>query len=814
METPAPGRSGPADGWIKVFPFFSIRLPGLAGIILFSVFCLFFRTALAQPVLRSSIRGTVVDLETFSPLPGATIILRDSDPLVGTNSDANGHFTLTGIPIGKHRIKVTYVGYVPYLSDALTVSSGRETDVTVNLQEAVIAASEVEIKGDYKKYGAINKMATVSVRPFSVDETFRFAGSYNDPARMAANFAGVTSGIDNRNDIIVRGNSPIGLQWRIDGMEIPNPNHFAAVGTTGGPVTVLNNNLLTNSDFFTGSFPADYGNAISGVFDMRMRTGNNEKHEYWFGIGWNGLEFGTEGPISKQSGASYLFSYRYSLLDILGFVGIGVDPVPHYQDINFKVSIPAKKTGVFTIEGIGGLSYIQLFDSRKNRSEWMFPGYGEDLSNGSNLGVIGISNQFFADPSLRIKNQLYFVASQVYTRIDSLNPLAQPTPWAGERSSENKFSYGLQIFKKFSAKNSIETGISLDYYDMNFSDSILLKGKFQKQTGSSESMFFLRGYGQWQHRFSDRFRSTTGIFGSRLFLNNTWAVEPRLGFDWLIDERHSLNFGAGMYSQMQPHVIYFILSGMPDGTFSQSNLNLDFSRCWETALGYNFLPSEFLHFKSEIYYQHLYDIPVKRSIPMYSLSNQGHEFFLDRQYSDSLINLGSGDNYGVEFTFERFLHKSYYFMFTSSFFNSTYCGYDGIERSSAFDVKYALNAVGGYELIIGKRRWGVMSFGLRATWAGGNPYIPFDVTATLKNGESTYDWQNSFEPMYPDYKRLSVRFGLKRNLPGYNLEFMLDLQYRTNYTNVYLQRINPKTGEIRNYFSMGFFPMATWRIQF
>jgi hypothetical protein len=167
------------------------------------------------------------------------------------------------------------------------------------------------------------------------------------------------------------------------------------------------------------------------------------------------------------------------------------------------------------------------------------------------------------------------------------------------------------------------------------------------------------------------------------------------------------------------------------------------------------------------------------------MSNQGHEFFLDRQYSDSLINKGTGDNYGLEFTFERFLNKNYYFLFSSSFFNSTYTGYDHITRNSAFDVNYAFNAVGGYELVMGKRKWGVMSFGLRATWSGGNPYIPFDPTATISTGEPTMDWANAYQVRYPDYKRVSLRFGIKRNRPGYNLEFMLDLQYRTNYTNVY-----------------------------
>ena len=810
METFEPGTSGRLNERIKpqIVSGSKIR-------ILFLFLAGFPLILFSQPILHSTIRGTVADRSTQAPLAGATIILLNSDPLAGTITDANGNFKLPNVPIGKRQLKVSYVGYVSFISEVLNVSSGKETIVAIPLEETMITGAEVEIKGDYRKYGAINKMATVGVRSFTVDETSRFAGSYNDPARMVANYAGVTSGVDNRNDIIVRGNSPVGLQWQIDGMEIPNPNHFAAVGTTGGPVTILNNNLLTNSDFFTGAYPANYGNALSGVFDLRMRTGNNEKHEYWLGIGWNGLEFGSEGPFSKKSRASYLFSYRYSLLDVLSRAGIKLNVVPYYQDLNFKITIPTKKAGVFTIEGIGGLSFIQLFDSRNKQSDWMFPDYGEDLSNGSNLGVIGITNQVFPDSSLRLKNQIYFVASEVYTRIDSFSYVAQtPSPWAGERSSEKKLSYSFSLYKKFSVKNSLETGINANYFSMSFADSVMNKGKFEVNTDSRETLFFMKGYLQWQHRFSDSFRITTGLFGSRLFMNSTWAMEPRTGFEWLIGKRHILHFGAGMYSQMQPRVIYFILSRLPDGSTLQTNRNLDFTRCWQVAADYNYLLNENLHFKTELYYQHLYDIPVKRSIPEYALSNQGHEFFLDRQYADSLVNLGKGDNYGVEFTFERFLYKNYYFLFTSSLFNSTYSGYDNTTRSSAFNVNYAFNAVGGYEFVMGKRKWGVMSFGLRATWAGGNPYIPFDVNATIATGEAVPDWQHAYQSRFPDYKRLSVRFGIKRNRPGYNLEFMLDLQYRTNYTNVYLQRIDPKTGEIRNFFKMGFFPMATWRIQF
>lgn len=806
METPRKGNRGRPDEQLNSSPacvfliFLFIAIPYLLA---------------SQPVLVSSIRGTVTDRQSQSPLAGATVVLMNFTPLKGTTTDIKGHFRLDGVPIGKQQLKVTFVGYSPFLTEMISVSSGREAYVEIIMEESAITGEEVEIRGDYRKYEAINKMATIGVRSFSIDETSRFAGSYNDPARMAQNFAGVTSGIDNRNDIIVRGNSPIGMQWRIDEMEIPNPNHFAAVGTTGGPVTVLNNNLLTNSDFFTGTFPAQYTNALSGVFDMRMRNGNNEKREYWFGIGWNGLEFGTEGPFSKNHTSSYLFSYRYSLLELLSYTGIQMNMIPRYQDLNLKITVPTKKAGWFGITGMGGISYIELYDSEKPQDKWMFPDYGEDLSNGSNLGVLGVSHQIFVNPRLQMKHMIYLVSSLVTTRIDTFSNIATlPSRWAGERSSETKISLSSRVTSKWSSNNTADFGFSADYFFLSYADSMMLKSTFLVNTGSNEEMLLLRGYGQWRHDFRKNITMTAGLNGTWLAMNNSFAVDPRIGFSWKITKKHHVNFGGGIYSQTQPRVMYFVLSQLPDGTAFQSNRNLDLTRNAQISAGYEFIPANNLHLKSELYYQHLYNIPVKPSIPEYSMINQGHEFFLDRQYSDSLANQGTADNYGLELTFEHFFMKNFFYLFTCSLFESRYYGYDEKLRNSGFNVNYALNAAGGYEFVMGRRKWGVMSFGLRATWAGGNPYIPYDVDQTVATGTSVPDWSEAYNPRYPAYERYTFRFGVKRNHPGYNLEFMLDLQYRTNYTNVYLQRINPATGEIRTFFNMGFFPMGTWRIQF
>jgi hypothetical protein len=327
-------------------------------------------------------------------------------------------------------------------------------------------------------------------------------------------------------------------------------------------------------------------------------------------------------------------------------------------------------------------------------------------------------------------------------------------------------------------------------------------------------MQLIRSWAQWQHKFSDLVFTNAGLAFQYLTLNGSLSLEPRFGFSWIVKEKHTLTFGAGLYSQMQPRVFYFILAPLPDRSYLQTNNSLGFTKSVQVAAGYNYLITKDFRFKTDIYYQYLYDIPVKAAIPEYAVLNQGHEFFIDRQYGDSLVNGGTGKNYGIEFTFEKFFSKNYFFLLSASLFNSTCTAYDKVARNSAFDASYAFNAVGGYEFKIGKRKLGIMSFGLRGTWAGGNPYIPFDVDQTVATRQTTMDWQHSFEPRYPDYKRISFRFGVKRNRPDYTMEFLLDLQYRTNYTNIYLQQIDVITGKIYTFYNMVFFPMGTWRILF
>ncbi len=771
--------------------------------------------SIAQEPLTQTIRGKVVDKVSRVGLPNANIILLGSNPQIGTSTNEDGLFVMNGVPIGRQKLQVSYTGYQTVVIPDVDVRTGKEPVLTIELQEEVKSMGEVEIVANQRKDRPINPMALVSARSFSIDETNKYAGSYGDPARMVANYAGVVSSRDNRNDIIIRGNSPIGLQYLLNGVEITNPNHFSALGTTGGPITMLNVNLLANSDFLTGAFPASYGNALSGVFDIKMRTGNPDTREYWGELSFNGLEFGLEGPFSKKSSSTYIAAYRYSLTGLLEYMGVKLPESAQYQDLSFNLSFPTKKAGTFKWFGMGGNSRIKILDSKKKEGDWTFPTHGEDIISGSSTGVSGLSNLYFFNSTTRLVTRLSVVASQVDNKIDTFS-IQNPVHFlfAGEKSSEIKYNLSSTLKKKFNAANNFDFGIFADLYDVNYADSqyVHRMAGYRHYTGIRSDFYLLQAFTEWKHNFSNRFSSYIGFRYLYLTLNGTYSFDPRLAFSWNISPTQSLNFGAGLESQMQPRLMYFVQAPKENDEYALTNKNMGFSKSWQFVLGYNALLSEYFRIKVETYYQHLFNIPVSENIPQYSILNEGTEFYVERQ--DSLVNKGTGTNYGLEFTLEKFFSRNYFFLFTASLFQSQYRGYDDILRSTSFNGNFVLNGVGGYELPLGKKKKRVLILGLRVTYAGGRPYVPYDQTATVEQGQVVYDWKNAYKPRFPDYFRSSFRIGLRRNEKKFNMEFYFDLQYRANYTYVYYYRIDVLTGDIYKEYRLGFYPNSVVRIQF
>lgn len=428
--------------------------------------------------LKQTIRGSIIDNVTEAPLIGATVQLLGAQPIVAVTADVNGKFEIKDVPVGRQSIEVRFMGYNNLVVQNLLLEMGKETNITIRLIEKAFEMDAVVVTADKKKAATQNEMVMVSGRTFSKEETERFAGSLGDPARMVANYAGVVAGGDARNDIVIRGNSPTGLLWRVEGIEVPNPNHFGSLGSTGGPISMLNSNLLANSDFLTGAFPAEYGNTISGAFDINLRSGNDQKYEYLGQIGWNGFEAGAEGPLFKtKSGqnASFLINGRYSTMDVAHKLGVNFGTgaaVPEYKDLTMLIDIPGTKFGRFKIFSLMGNSFIELgktFEEDENS----YSSRGVYIKNGANLMVTGVTHNIMVSPKSRLESTISYQTTGSEAYLDSLVYTNQTfQPWVRSYQQEQKVSLSTQWKTKVDSRNTFSLGTVADMIYTNYVDSI------------------------------------------------------------------------------------------------------------------------------------------------------------------------------------------------------------------------------------------------------------------------------------------------------------------------------------------------------
>ncbi len=772
--------------------------------------------------LSQSIRGQVLDNQSKSTLPGVNIIILDSNPLIGTTSDVNGYFVLDNVPIGRISIQATFIGYEPFIVNNLELTSGKELILNFEMTEQIVKMEEVVIKGKDDKSETNNDMTTVSARQFTIEESMRYAGARNDVSRMAQNFAGVRGANDAVNDIIIRGNSPVGLLWRLEGIDIPNPNHFGDFGSTGGPVSMLNNNVLANSDFLTGAFPAEYGNGISGVFDLKMRNGNYEKHEFLGQIGLNGFELGAEGPINRKQKSSYLINYRYSTLGIMSAVGINFGTgtaIPYYQDISMKVNMPTKKAGTFSVFAIGGISQIDLISS--NAKDTVENLYNNDLDiyDRSKIGIIGLSHQFLINNSSYTR--LTIAASTIINNdiVDSISVEDfQPVEFYRQNFTQNKISANFFYKKKFNAKNNLQVGIRFDEFLVNVSDSIFvgIPGHYTTLTSFDGNTFLFQPYAQYQYRATEKLTINSGLHLQYLALNGSIALEPRLGIKYQINNSNTISLGYGLHSMMAPIATYFSTVETTPGNYYTPNDSIGFVKAHHLVLGYDKQLSNTMRIKAEVYYQYLFDVLIDKDTSAFSVLNSGSFSF---GVPDRLINKGTGKNYGAELTVEKFMDKGLYFLITGSLYKSEYVASDDIERETAFSGNYVANVVGGkeFDIFTGKassKNTKSIVFDTKFTVAGGQRYTPINLEESILQNQTVYDFDKAFAEQFDDYLRWDIRLAFKLNGKFASQEFAIDIQNVTNRQNPLYQRYNPAEGEINTVYQLGIFPVPQYRITF
>ena len=752
-------------------------------------------------------------------------------------TDANGKFRLAKVPVGRHTIKFSFIGYEDVVLQNIVVISGKEAVLNVEMREKLLVGKEVEIVAEKDKTKANNDLVTNSARSFQSEETERYAGSRGDPSKMVANYAGVATGNDARNDIIVRGNSPIGVLWRLEDTDIPSPNHFSTQGATGGPVSILNNNLLGSSDFLTGAFPAQYGNRMSAVFDLKMRNGNNEKTEYTGQMGLNGLEAGIEGPLgrtksngqdsvasiksntSKLSGSSYLINYRYSTLKLFKMLGIsfGVSGIPTYQDLSYKLNIPTSKAGVFSLWGIGGMSDIALLDSEKDSTDWSFTGLGEDLRFGSKMGATGLSHLYFFTDKISGKLNVSASGTQFKVTDDTLSTSKDPFRVYTNISSDWQYYANYTLTDKINAHHLLKAGVIwkdmfADYKATYWSRH---NKKYLDEFRNKDNTTSFQAFLHWQYRITDNLMMNSGVHFNYFTLSNSHAIEPRAGLRWQFLQKQSVSFAFGMHSQTLPLIYYFFHSyDSLTQTYSNTNRSLDLSKSRHYVIAYDFNFAKDFRFKFETYYQDMYNIPIEKyHKSSFSTLNTGNELE-GLTFVDSLENKGTGYNYGTEITIEKFFSKKYYFLSSLSLYESKYKGSDGILRNTAFSGRYVYNLLGGIELPIGGKKNQLIGFDMKMSFAGGNRYTPIDIPKSIEQKNAVYVDSLAFTGQFRDYQKIDFKISYRINSKKASHYFFVHVENIFNRKNILQQVYNDNKQVVVEEYQLGLFPYGGYRIEF
>jgi hypothetical protein len=777
------------------------------------------------------IKGTVLDKQAETPLFGATIELV-GETVTGTTTDIDGNFRLEEVAIGRRALKVSYIGYESVTLPNVMVTAGKEVILRIGLEESIEQLQEVVVRASESvgKDKAQNEMATISARTFSMEEVNRFSGGRSDVARLAGNFAGVSTADDSRNDIVIRGNSPTGVLWRLEGIPIPNPNHFSTLGTTGGPVSALNPNLLRNSDFLTSAFPAEYGNALAGVFDLNFRSGNKDKYEFMAQVGAvSGLEAMAEGPLNKNHKGSFLVAGRYSFVSIASDLGlpIGTNASPDYQDIGFKVDFGNGPAGKFTLFGMGGRSDIAFLGNEVDEED-LFAAEDEDAFAKSLFGVIGLKHNYLIDNKTYARTIISAsVTGNEYDedRYFNLNqPNEQKLRIVEGDNLVRRYSINSYINKKFNARLTARAGVLVErfQYDIELNDredrpDLDDDGLPDWVTiyDFGEGSTMLQAYAQSQYKISRKWVLNTGLHLQYLTLNNTFAAEPRAALNWNFHPTQSLNIGYGMHHQEQPLPVLLLEEPIDGGAIELSNKDLGFTRSHHFVLGYDWKFAKNWRAKLETYYQRIENVPIEPTPSSFSLLNAGADFvFPDNRYG--LVNEGTGYNTGVELTIEKFFSQGFYSLITASVFDSKYTGSDGVERNTAFNNQYVLNMLAGKEFKVGKNKRNAFTLDTKVTFAGGRPYTPVDLEASRAVGTEVLLEEQAFSEHFDPYFRWDLKMGFQINSKTAKLshQFYLDIQNVTNNDNVFARRYNRVTNEVNEVNQIGFFPDFMYRIQF
>ncbi len=770
---------------------------------------------ITQGQTTQNIKGIVVDLDSDFPLTGAEISVEKNKKIYGAVSDINGEYVIRNVPIGKINVTVRFTGYENKNYTNLDLESGKELIINIKLKERVDKLNEVVIVS-HKKRDQV-AFAVSSNYSMTTKQINHYAGSLGDVSRMAMNYAGVSSNDDSRNDIIVRGNNPSSLLWTMEGVSIPNPNHYSTSGSSGGPVSMINVNLLGKSEFLAGAFPANFGNTTSAAFDLKFRKGNRDKYEFLGQIGFAGAELGAEGPISKKNKSSFLINYRYSTLELFDKFGINMGlgtAVPKYQDASFILNFPTKKMGTIRVWSIAGKSKIRFLTTKEGGDNLYLDYQSSDLKTSNYTIISGINNKYFFNKKTSLFTSVSYSKLDQRVRMDTLN--------TATNNFDNLYSDKIitgyttakaEIKSKRNSKNTFAIGSEYTAYNINLFMEVH-KPTYSYSNSVENSVGLLSSYINWKHNFNDNLTINSGVRAQLFELNNQISIEPRLGILYKVKDNTKLSFAYGLHSNIHSLLAYFSKHKI-DGKIIYKNKELGFAKSHHFVLGIQQILAEKVNLKTEIYYQYLFDIPVYHSpdSETYSIINSGYTSPGGSQvFFAPLYNDGFGKNYGIDITLERPLEKGFYMLVTGSLYDSKYQAADKKWRNSAWNGNFMSSVLTGKEFIFSNKS--LMHIDINLNYSGGRRYTPIDEQASIIAGEAVYGTNQIFEKKLPNYFRTDLKISYKKSGDKITQEWQLDLRNIFNRHNIFSQRYNKVKNKIEYTYQSGFLPVMQYKIMF
>ncbi|NBA86215.1 TonB-dependent receptor plug domain-containing protein [Emticicia sp. CRIBPO] len=741
-----------------------------------------------------TIRGRISDAQSHSPVESATVSIAGTGKTVQT--DNQGNFTFTEVSLGRLELLVTSVGYAPQTIKELLLESSKELVLEIALTPSLTNLNEISVKAASPNLsGALTSLNTITM-----EQVQRFPATFLDPARLAFSFAGVANTNDQANGMAIRGNSPNGMQWRLEGVEIVNPNHLSNAGTfgdratqTGGGTNILSAQLLGSMNFLTGAFPAEYGNALSGIMDMRFRKGNNKKYEHTVQAGLVGVDIASEGPLNRQKGSSYLINYRYSFTGLLGLMGIdfGGESIT-FQDLSLKLNFPTKRLGEISVFAMGGNS-SNIFKSDPDATTWESEKDLQNITFKSKMGVAGISQSKNLNKNWNLKNVLVMSGLDNSRFSTGLKPTAE-----FDSTIKTRISYSGIINGKLNRSTSLKAGLFLTrQYDQL---------SYDKMNASFDySSVVIQPFVSLSKSFNDKLSLNVGLHNLNYTYNNTSTLEPRASVGYQLTSSQNINLAYGLHSQTPAASVLYLAKDIKPIK----------SQHYVLQYKIDFKDASFL--KTELYYQGISNVPdpvnpisSAPQLSYYSTLNDIEVVSFARPFI--FVNEGKGRNFGIELTYQKYLSKGFFALINTTLYKAQFLAFDDKYYETRFSGNHIVNLTLGKEWARTKSR--ILGINGRVVWLGGFRDYNIDLAKSEQNQTTSFDYTRPLTVKNPDYFRPDLRVYFKRSRTKFSRTLSVDLQNVAGYKNVAFSYYDTYQKKVITKYQMGLVPMLNYRIEF